>query len=112
MRTSNLNLAHYQTQLPVMTVLDPKTEKSRMPRMISIYVEDFNNHPVSYATVKLTSGAFSANLKFDKETSSYVTKKFASDRYDLEVTADFFEPHFNNFYVPKSGIDKIVCLAK
>ena len=115
MKNSNLNLAQYQALEPVMTVVSQKSNElktKKNPKMIRIYVEDFNNHPISYANVKLTSGEFSTNLKFDKETRSYVSRKFASDRYDLEVTADFFEPHFNNFYVPKSGINRIVCLAK
>ncbi|MGE5356811.1 MAG: hypothetical protein ACM3PT_11290 [Deltaproteobacteria bacterium] len=112
MKTSNLKLENRQILQPVMTILPGKTEGVRKPRMIRIYVEDFNNHPISYANVKLTSGAFSTQLKYDRETKTYVTRKFASDRYDLEVTAEHFETHCNNFFVPKSGTERIVCLAK
>lgn len=112
MRTSNLNLATQQASFPVLLKVKNETGKMRRPRMIRIFVEDFNNYPISYATVKLTSGEFSTILKYDRETNSYMSRKFDSDRYDMEVTADFFETHNSNFYIPKSGIERRVCLAK
>lgn len=114
MKTSDLHSFDKPGQDPVNETKgqNPRKLKSAINSMIRIYVEDFNNHPVSYATVRLSSGGFSTELKFDKSSNAYIATKFIPDRYDLEVKADFFETHRNNFFIPKSGIERIVCLAK
>ncbi|MBK7095776.1 MAG: hypothetical protein IPH57_12260 [Saprospiraceae bacterium] len=112
MKSLNLNVAASRLEMPVMTILDNKSVIHRRQKMIKIYVEDFNNHPISYANVKLTSGDVSTTLKYDRKSNSYVTKRFAVDRYDLEVTADHFEPNLKNMYIPKFGIERTVVLAK
>jgi len=108
----NFNVAAPRLEMPVMRILDTKSVIPRRQKMIKIYVEDFNNHPISYANVKLSSGDVSTTLKYDRESNSYITKKFVGDRYDLEVTADHFEPNLKNLFIPKFGIEKIVVLAK
>lgn len=74
MKSLNLNVAASRLEMPVMTILDNKSVIHRRQKMIKIYVEDFNNHPISYANVKLTSGDVSTTLKYDRKSNSYVTK--------------------------------------
>ena len=112
MRTPNSNLATPLIERAEMTVVHNQPKRKYNRKMIRFIVKDMNNRPISFASVKLNSENGSTALKYDNDSGTFIARRFEYGLYKLEVTAENFVSRTIELYVPKTGLQRLIMMAK